>query len=388
MIAEQNYKFANILPGNVNELNKILKDNEALVCKTDYGYKVIPLVPDVKKIYIEVTTLCNFDCTTCIRNSWEEELGHMDPGIFKSLLEQLKQFPELKSVHFGGFGEPLSHPDIFNMINGVKEMGLKVELITNGSLLTEEWAEKLIESGLDTLFVSLDGPEEKLYNDIRQGADFETVIKNIEAFNRIKQVRLAQGPELGIEFVLMKSNAHKLPEMAKLVDKLKARWLLVTNVLPYSKELKDEIVYDIDETLFPGLQSGLVAVRAQMPNMKLRTERYCSFVNNKALTVTREGNVAPCYALMHRYKCFVYGKEKQIFPYHLGNIKERTLKEIWTNPEYAFFRVKVQEFNFPSCTDCKLVDGCGYVPDNEADCWGNGPSCAECLWARRLIICP
>jgi tungsten cofactor oxidoreducase radical SAM maturase len=388
MIAEKNEGSAKSLSGNKNELNRMLSDNEALVCKTEYGYKVISLVPDVKKIYIEVTTRCNFDCTTCIRNGWEEELGHMDPGVFKLLLEQIKQLPELQAVHFGGFGEPLSHPDIFDMIDDIKKMDVKVEMITNGSLLTEQRAEKLIESGLDTLFVSLDGPDEKLYNDIRQGADFKSVIKNIEAFNKMKQVRSTPGPELGIEFVLMKSNAHKLPEMARLVDKLKARWLIVTNVLPYSEELKDEIVYDIDETQFPALKSGLVALRARMPNMKLRTDRYCSFVNNKALTVTRDGNVAPCYALMHRYKCFIYGKEKQIFPYHLGNINESTLKEIWIRPEYALFRVKVGEFNFPSCTDCKLVDGCGYIPDNESDCWGNSPSCGECLWARRMILCP
>lgn len=273
------------------------------------------------------------------------------------LLDQLKELPKLEAVHFGGFGEPLSHPYIFDMIKAIKNLGLKAEMITNGSLLTEERAEKLIELGLDTLFVSLDGPDEELYNDIRQGADFESVVKNIEALNKIKHVKMVQKPELGSEFVLMKSNAHKLPEMARLVDKLKARWLLVTNVLPYSESLRDEIVYDIDETVFPGLQSGLVAVRAQLANMKLRTERYCSFVNNKALTVTREGNVAPCYAVMHRYKCFIYGREKQIYPYHLGNIRERTLKEIWTNPEYALFRVKVGEFNFPSCTDCKMVDG-------------------------------
>ena len=67
--------------------------------------------PDVEKIYIEVTTRCNFDCTTCICNSWEEKLGYMDPNVFKLLLEQMKQLPELKEVHFGGFGEPLSHPE-------------------------------------------------------------------------------------------------------------------------------------------------------------------------------------------------------------------------------------------------------------------------------------
>lgn len=129
-------------------------------------------------------------------------------------------------------------------------------------------------------------------------------------------------------------------------------------------------------------------VRAKLPHMKLRTQRFCNFVENKSLTVTRDGNIAPCYALMHSYKSYIYGREKKIKPYHLGNVKDRTVESIWTDPEYACFRANVKEFKFPSCTDCKHLDGCSYTDDNEMDCWGNTPSCAECLWARGLIVCP
>ena len=45
MIAEENHKCENTICGDVNQLKKILKDNGALVFKTDYGYKVISLVP-------------------------------------------------------------------------------------------------------------------------------------------------------------------------------------------------------------------------------------------------------------------------------------------------------------------------------------------------------
>lgn len=387
MITEKIDGSASALSGNANELKRMISDNQALICKTDYGYKVISLVPDVKKVYIEVTTRCNFDCTTCIRNSWDDELGHMDVKVFSALVDQLKELPDLQTVHFGGFGEPLSHTYIFEMIKDIKELGLKVELITNGSLLTEDAAKKLVDLKLDTLFISLDGPDEEIYNDIRKGADFTSVVTNIKAFNRIKSERGSSNPDLGIEFVVMKSNYHKLPLMAKLVDELKARQLLVTNVLPYCEELKDEIVYDLDDTA-PLFNSPLLTVRAHMPNMKIRTERYCNFIENKALAVTWEGNVAPCYALMHIYKCYIYGREKKMFPYHIANLKAKPLNDIWTDPGYARFRATVKEFAFPSCTDCKHLDGCTYPDDNSGDCWANSPSCAECLWARRLILCP
>lgn len=364
-------------------------DHDALVFETDYGYKLISLLPDVKKIYIELTTLCNFDCRTCIRNSWDDKLTKMEVPVFEKILAQIKELPDLECVHFGGFGEPLSHPHIFTFIKALKELGLRVEMITNGSLLSDDYINRLIELKLDMLYVSLDGPDEAEYNDIRQGGDFRSVIGNIRRLNSLKAEKAVKLPELAIEFVAMKKNFHRLPDLAKLVFDLNARQLLVTNVLPYCDELKDEIVYDLDDTLpLFGKDSSLLTVVAQMPHMKLRTQRYCKFVEDKALTITCEGNVAPCYALMHSYKSFIFGREKKMNPHHFGNVAEKTLSEIWTNPDYAHFRSIVKEFNFPSCTDCKFLDGCSMADDNETDCWGNSPSCAECLWSRGLIVCP
>lgn len=361
---------------------------KSLVFKTKYGYKVISIEADVEKIYLEVTTRCNFDCTTCIRNSWQDEIAHMDDSVFELLLKQFSDLPNLEVIHLGGFGEPMSHPQIFEIIRRIKALGMKVEMITNGSLLTEDAINKLIEIGLDTLFVSLDGPEEQIYNTIRKGADFVSVIDHIKALNRIKSERRSVTPRLGIEFVLMKSNVHKLGDMAKLISKLNASQFVVTNILPYNKEMKDEIVYDLEENASVFEKSGLLSMRAKMPNMKLRTERYCNFVESKALAVTWAGEVAPCYALMHRYQCYIYGREKQIYPKYYGNIREASIKNIWMSKPFALFRASVNDFAFPSCTDCEYLEGCNYTEDNQADCWANSPSCAECLWARRIIQCP
>lgn len=362
--------------------------DKSVIYKTKYGFKVVSLVPDVKKIYLEVTTRCNFDCTTCIRNSWKDGIGQMDEAVFDLLMVQIEALPELESVHIGGFGEPMSHPDIFDMIRRIKMLGLKVEMITNGSLLTDDAINSLVDLGLDTLFVSVDGPEESIFNQIRKGADFVSVIDHIKALNRIKAARKSEWPRLGIEFVLMKSNQHKLGAMVDLVSKLNASQFIVTNIMPYDESMKDEIVYDLDESISVIENSGLLSMRAKMPNMKLRTERYCNFIETKALAITWNGDVAPCYALMHRYQCYIYDREKQIYPQYYGNVKDDTLQNIWMSKAYALFRASVNDFSFPSCTDCESLDGCNYTEDNKADCWANSPSCGDCLWARRVIQCP
>lgn len=364
-------------------------EQEVLVIRTDGGYRLIPLLPDIKKVYIEVTTKCNFSCITCIRSSWQDELAHMKWETFESIVKNLKELPNLEVVHFGGFGEPLMHPLIFDMLRVVKKLGVRVEMITNGSYLHEENSQQLIDMELDFLYTSLDGPNEHEYNEIRQGASFRCIYHNILRLQALKAAHKMTKPELGIEFVAMKKNFDSLPDLIRLAWDLNARKVIVTNLLPYHESMKDEIVYDTDDTVCMfGQDSLLMSLRAQMANMKLRTERTCKFVQDKALCINYQGFISPCYALMHNYYCYIYGRKKQMYPYYPGNINEKKLTAIWMEPEYVQFRQKVSDYDFPSCTDCRLLDGCNYTESNEMDCWGNHLSCSECLWSRQIIACP
>ncbi|WP_434133776.1 hypothetical protein KIAC18_002110 [Sporomusa sphaeroides] len=60
-------------------------EQAALVVRTADGYRISLLRPDVKKVYLEVTTKCNFSCITCIRSSWQDELTHMSWETFKNI---------------------------------------------------------------------------------------------------------------------------------------------------------------------------------------------------------------------------------------------------------------------------------------------------------------
>ncbi|AKL95725.1 tungsten-containing aldehyde ferredoxin oxidoreductase cofactor-modifying protein Cmo [Clostridium aceticum] len=362
---------------------------EVMFIQTEEGYRLIPLVPDIKRIYIEVTTKCNFDCITCIRSSWQDCLLHMEWETFENILENLKELPNLESVHFGGFGEPMMHPRIFDMLRAVKQLGLKVEMITNGSYLQKENIQQLIDLELDILFTSLDSPEEEDYNEIRQGADFQSVYHNIKNLQAMKEEKKTRKPQLGIEFVAMKKNYDQLPKLIRMAYNLGASQIIVSNLLPYHESMKDEIVYDMDDTVRMFEKDAQFATtKAQMSNMKLRTERICKFVKDKSLCINYQGNVSPCYALMHTYNCYIYGRKKDMYAFYLGNVNEKKLQDIWMDSGYVNFRRTVNENHFPSCTDCRSVEGCSYTDSNEMDCWGNSPSCAECLWARRIIACP
>ena len=349
---------------------------------------LLPLVPDIRKIYIEVTTDCNFSCITCIRHSWSDAMGQMPAAVFDRIVSDFSGLPELQTVHFGGFGEPMTHPDLIGMIRRCKSLGYTVELISNGSLLTGEAAAALIDAGLDWLFVSLDGSDAGSYENIRPGADYDEVVGNITRLQQLKKERQTIFPRIGIEFVATKSNFSRLPFMRKVVDELKAERFIVTNMLPYHESMKDEILYaqGADMGGF-GWESPLLSVKTA-PKMRLETQRSCRFVEKKAAAITWQGEVCPCYALMHNYDCYILGRKKTMMAQSFGNVRQRKLAEIWTDPEYAVFRWISRNSQYPSCTDCRQVDGCNLAQTNEGDCWGNKPSCGDCLWARELIVCP
>jgi MoaA/NifB/PqqE/SkfB family radical SAM enzyme len=94
----------------------------------------------------------------------------MESRTFARIIDGLKDFALPPLIFFGGFGEPLSHPDIIDMVRQAKAIGSRIELITNGTLLTSDMSKGLISAGLDMLWISLDGASPESYADVRLGA--------------------------------------------------------------------------------------------------------------------------------------------------------------------------------------------------------------------------
>lgn len=119
--------------------------------------------------------------------------------------------------------------------------------------------------------------------------------------------------------------------------------------------------------------------------MKWGAWQQCGFMTDRAVVIGWDGGVSPCYPLMHSYPYYIYGRRKNVSRYVLGNVREAALSDIWQSEEYVRFRAKVRDFRFMYCVDCGLA--CDYAENNE-DCLGNVPSCADCLWAQGIIRCP
>jgi len=376
------------------------------------GLYVKPPLTHLRKVYVEPTNECNLKCRTCIRNIWDEPLGHMNWATFARIIEGLQTFSPVPTVFFGGFGEPLSHPQIVEMVTQTKALGASVELITNGTLLTEDLSRRLIEARLDVLWVSIDGTTPSSYADVRLGAALPEVLANVKTFRDTRMEAWLQTPEIGFVFVAMKRNINDLPSLLQIGSQLDVSRFLVTNVLPYNEELRDEILYSkalmdilyqpplkVPHVKLPKIDAERVA-RARV-HEALRREGQsvsigesilgeasdrCPFIENGATAVSWEGNVSPCLPLLHSFVSYLDDRRRVSRHNTVGNILDRSLKDLWNSRDYLALRNRVQDFSFSHCVFCS---GCELSWANEEDCRGNTfPTCGGCLWAQGVIQCP
>ncbi len=357
------------------------------------------------EVYVEPTNSCNLRCRTCIRNTWDESEGYLELEVLKHLVKGLDD--RLPKFFFGGFGEPLMHPEIIPMIRTCREAGAEVELITNGTLLSAKRSHELIEAGLDRLWVSLDAAEPDKYAEIRAKDLFDEVVNNLLQLNDFKYRFNAREMEIGLVFVATKTNIDHLPAVIEVGMAAGASRFLVTNILPYTAEMKDEILYS--RSIW-NLMGHLCHIR--MPRMDADDhvlgafgellKRYelkdfigsafsspfntCPFVERGSTSIRWDGYVSPCLSLLHSHQEFLDGRERQVDEFIVGSAREKTLREIWESPDYVAFREKLKRFEFSPCTSC---NGCEMVEGNHEDCFGNHfPTCGGCLWAQGFIQCP
>ncbi len=368
-------------------------------------------VTHLARLYVEPTVRCNLACRTCIRNIWNEAAGDMSEATFAAVLAGLSAFDPPPTVFFGGFGEPLAHEGILDMVAAVKALGCPVELITNGVLLTETVSRRLIALGLDRLWVSLDGAQPESYADVRLGASLPTVLANLEYFNENRPPGHPRRPALGIAFVAMRRNIADLPRLFTLGGHLGAAHYLVTNLLPHTPEMRGEILYsralnditylpslwtphadlpkmDVDEGTAPALyhvMRGHRNISLVGHNLGDANNR-CPFVDDGAAAIRWDGGFSPCLPLLHDHTSYLNDRERRSYPYIVGNIADQGLADLWYAPEHMAFRQRVRAFSFSPCTFC---GGCDYSLANEEDCVGNSfPTCGGCLWAQGIIRCP
>ncbi|MCS7386660.1 MAG: tungsten cofactor oxidoreductase radical SAM maturase [archaeon GB-1867-005] len=360
--------------------------------KFEEGTVIANPSPGPRKAIVELTTRCNLNCPMCFRQSWTEELGDISEKLFKKILLEFKEAGG-EFLWLGGWGEPLIHKKAIEFAEMIKEEGLKLGINSNGLLLDEDKALKLINIGLDRLVISIDASTQGIYEEIR-GGDINELLRTLKFMHEAKKKMGKIYPKIEFSFTLMRRNMNELIPLIELAASHGVNMITITNVIPVKKEFnceklygekKEEVERLIEKASIKSLEAN---VGLKIPEFTLKTERSCPFVLNMASCVTWNGLVSPCFNFLHTYKCYIYNVEKTIKQVIFGNATRESLSTIWRKQRYVQFRFRVRFFKYPSCTDCKFHEICHFTSTNELDCWGNAPSCADCLFSRGIILCP
>jgi len=240
---------------------------------------------------VETTAKCNIYCPMCPRETHPQPKEDMDEEVFRRLVEQSAGTAE--HMMLIGLGEPLLDPRIFDRIHYCEQHGISTLISTNGTLLDEKAAARLLDSPLSHITLSFDGYSKETFERYRKGAKFERVRDNFLRFCRMKHERGSK-LRITVQMVRMDGNRHEEEAFRRF-------WGSVPGV--------DLIRVKEDETNLLG--GGAGARRWKHP---------CHYLWRGAMYVKHNGDVYPC--------CQSYMLDGA----PVGSLREAPLREIFNGP--------------------------------------------------------
>ena len=168
----------------------------------------------VRFLQVEPTTRCNFTCGFCAGRSMPQT-----DLPFERFVTALDAFPALEHVELQGEGEPLMHPRFFEMVALARSRGIKVSIISNGSLFGDEAIERILTLGIDKIAVSIESPDAARFQQIR-GGKLDKVIRGVTALVAARDARGLERPSVGLSITVLRSTKDELPQILALYDEL------------------------------------------------------------------------------------------------------------------------------------------------------------------------
>ncbi|MDI6751585.1 MAG: radical SAM protein [bacterium] len=161
-----------------------------------------------KVILIDTTAYCNLRCSMCVYKQMTRKKGVMDMGLYQKLIDEIAQVDLNVRLWAVFFGDPFTIRDkLYPYLSYAKEKGLTdVVLNTNGNLMDERASLKLIEVGLDAIYIGIDAFKEETYKKLRVRGNFNRVVRNVERLIELKEKLKAKKPEVYVQYVVMEEN--------------------------------------------------------------------------------------------------------------------------------------------------------------------------------------
>ncbi|MFH0835810.1 MAG: radical SAM protein [Candidatus Micrarchaeota archaeon] len=278
-------------------------------------------------LLVESTNYCNLRCITCPREDMTRAKGSMNFKLFKKIIDE-SLFIYSVGLHY--MGEPLMNKDIFKFIDYAKQKGVNhVYLSTNVTILNEERSNRLLDTPIDAVILSLDGASKRTYERVRRNAKFEESVRNVEKFLELRE-KSERKPHVYLQVI-------KTNETLKEMQEFRERWsgydveITCKNFCTWANQLKNaEKISKKENWYHPG--------GVPWPCASLW----------EGLVVNWDGSVVPC--------CYDFNSTAVI-----GDLKKQSVLEVWNGePIQKIRKSQIENKPIPLCAGC--TDKPGHSP--------------------------
>jgi len=327
-------------------------------------------VPRPRFVQIEPVGQCNLRCRMCPVTYRSDAQPGSPPALIEVATFQrlLDGFPEAEELQLQGLGEPLMHPQFFDMVRYATGRGIAVSTNSNLTLLTPRRARECVTSGLAALHASLDGATADTYQYIRRGANFVKVLRNLDRLVACRAALASATPRVRIVMVAMRRNLAELPAIVALAAAHGVDAVFVQHLchdygergLPPAYRSMREFV--AAQTLlgedparvaaaFAAARSAAtrLGVELRLPPLTAAEPRRsapgCDWPRRGAYLSWR-GEAMPC--------CMVSTPDRA----NLGNMAQQGVDAVWNGLAYRSFRSALASSEPPEvCRGCALYNG-------------------------------
>ncbi|OHB56248.1 MAG: hypothetical protein A2173_08535 [Planctomycetes bacterium RBG_13_44_8b] len=343
-------------------------------------------------IAFNCTSRCNLYCQHCYSSSQpNQNSDELTTDQIKQLLSQLAEV-NCPVVLFSG-GEPLLREDLFELLAEAKRFKLRTVISSNGTLIDSATARQLADVGVSYVGISIDG-QEAFHDKFRRAPGCFKA-----AMIGIKNCKNA-GIKTGLRFTITNANVEQIAAVFDIAASSDIRRICFYHliragraekpdsfapILEQTRQALDVIIEKTGDFAARGLIDEVLTVdnHADGPYLltKMIKENNPRYEAAKKLLLTNGGN-----KVGEKIGCI--GWDGNVYPdqfwrnYSLGNIKNKTFKQIWENPADQVLNKLRNKSQFADkrCLTCRWFDLCKgnyrFLGSETADeYWLNEPTC-------------
>lgn len=281
---------------------------------------------------IDIGNVCNLRCPFCFTGVRSPNVKRKTMSLknFQVIFDKIK--PHARQVDLYSWGEPFLNKYFLDMVSLCAEKNIHTHIDSTLSSMNmdHDYCEKLINSGLSSIFISLDGTTQEVYEKYRVGAELEISLANIKNLTAAKKRLGKSNPKLAIAFYVHKHNEHQIESAKELAKEL--------NINIWFKFLACDLDW---QSSLHGTESehfhvpDWVTQYYPLPHHREFNDiRFHHTVQNvisacrqpfNSMVINWDGTVTPCTT--------VTGEK-----YVIGNVLDNPLDEVWNNAHYKSSR--------------------------------------------------